>query len=551
MLKNLEKYQESIKKSIRAIAHAPDLSINFSSEIENTVFENKHVTLPRITSPKQLEFIKGLADSAAYRLKFDVNSYTLNPHTKHEKCLAHLITVRCEILGMEQYPGTKKNLLTKLLETQKINDDYTQFLYVGLHYYLNNFVIDLSPKTKLFIEQHREHFEQLKLTLRDTKGFISAAESLVSILPIKEEEKKALTEVMDFEAPIETVSQPPESIPTEEKSPFNLKNPTLIEGSQINHTSFLDNMILDYKIFTNEFDQEIPAEKLESIEKLKILSDQLSLKTAGIRKEFEQQARKFKQKLMARKFCKWEKMHEEGIIDSTKLAGLISNQTLNNVFKKFKQDNLNDTIITLLIDNSGSMRGNNIATASMLADLLSKTLDSLQISIEVLGFTTLDWKGGKSFQKWLGAGSPKDPGRLNGTLHIIYKKGFDSWKKSARNFGLMLKESMLKENIDGEALKWAAERILKRPEKRKILIVISDGAPLDEVTIANNSPGYLSSHLINTIKRIERMPLELIAIGIGHNVEKFYRNSISIKNHNHLGEVLFSRLDQVINKFFR
>ncbi|AIF81124.1 cobalt chelatase large subunit [endosymbiont of Acanthamoeba sp. UWC8] len=550
MLKNLEKYQESIKKSIRAIAHAPDLNISFSSEIENAVFENKHVTLPQITSPKQLELIKGLADSAAFRLKFDVNSYTLNPHTKHKKCLTHLITARCEILGMEQYPGTKKNILTKLLETQKINDDYTQFLYVGLHYYLNNFDIDLFPKTKLLIEQHREHFEQLKLTLRDAKGFISAAESLVSILPIKEDEEKAQVEIIDSETLIEPVSQPPESIPTEEKSPFNLKNPTLIEGSQINHTSFLDNMILDYKIFTTEFDQEMPAEKLESIEKLKILRDQLSLKTAGIHKEFEQQARKFKQKLMARRFCKWEKMHEDGVIDSTKLAGLISNQKLNNVFKKFKQDNLNDTIITLLIDNSGSMRGNNIATASILADLLSKTLDSLRISMEVLGFTTLDWKGGKSFQKWLGAGSPKDPGRLNGTLHIIYKKGFDSWRKSARNFGLMLKESMLKENIDGEALKWAAERILKRPEKRKILIVISDGAPLDEVTIANNSPGYLSSHLINTIKRIERMPLELIAIGIGHKVEKFYKNSISIKNHNHLGEVLFSKLDQVMSKFY-
>jgi cobaltochelatase CobT len=242
----------------------------------------------------------------------------------------------------------------------------------------------------------------------------------------------------------------------------------------------------------------------------------------------------------------WERFNDNGVLDSKSLAGFIATPYKWEIFKQLKEDDYNDTVVTLLIDNSGSMRGIPIATAAVISDLLAKTLDTLQIKTEVVGYTTANWKGGKSFAKWLNAGSPLQPGRLGELRHIIYKQAYCSWRKAKRNFGLMIKEGILKENIDGEALKWAAKRILAMPQQRKILVVISDGVPLDEATIANNPNNYLGLHLSHIIAKIERMPVRLFAIGIGHDISGFYKNFLKIENHEVLGKALFEKLAELI-----
>ncbi|ETN98119.1 cobaltochelatase [Reticulomyxa filosa] len=294
------------------------------------------------------------------------------------------------------------------------------------------------------------------------------------------------------------------------------------QNTQIKHHCFIDDKELNYKIFTDANDKILAAEKLEKSAKLSELRKYLDFKTIPNRKEFRKLAQKFKHKLMAKKYIAFDYGLEDGILNSKALAGFIANQK-RNIFKMLKEDNLNDTIVTLLIDNSGSMQGLPIAIAAVIADLLTQVLESLNIKTEL--------------------NSPPYPGRVSDILHIIYKKALTPYVKAKKNFGLMIKEGLLKENIDGEALKWAAKRILNTAFKRKILIVISDGIPLDEITTTNNIPHYLESHLKSVCQKLEHtIPLELFAIGIGHDLQKFYTKSVSIKTHDKLGKTLFDNL---------
>ena len=254
-------------------------------------------------------------------------------------------------------------------------------------------------------------------------------------------------------------------------------------------------------------------------------------------------ANKLQRQLLAKQNRAWEFDLEEGLLDSSKLTRIIMDPYNSLSFKKEKNLDFKDTVVTLLIDNSGSMRGRPITIAALCADILSRTLERCSVKVEILGFTTKNWKGGNSREEWNKNNKPKKPGRLNDLRHIIYKSADTHWRQSKKNLGLMLKEGLLKENIDGEAISWAFSRLNKRKEERKILMVISDGAPVDDSTLSVNSGDYLEKHLKKIVKFIEnKSDIEILAIGIGHDVSRYYNKAIKITDVQELGDVMISQL---------
>jgi len=305
----------------------------------------------------------------------------------------------------------------------------------------------------------------------------------------------------------------------------------------------LNNADQEYKVFTSEFDEIAKAETLEDVKEIHKLRKNLDQQLVGFQDLITKLANKLQRQLLAKQNRSWEFDLEEGLLDSSKLTRVIIDPYNSLSFMKEKDLDFKDTIVTLLIDNSGSMRGRPITIAALCADILSRTLERCSVKVEVLGFTTKNWKGGKSREAWTKTNKPKTPGRLNDLRHIIYKGADTHWRQAKNNIGLMLKEGLLKENIDGEAISWAYNRIKKRKEERKILMVISDGAPVDDSTLSVNSGDFLEKHLKKMVKFIEtKSDVEILAIGIGHDVSRYYDKAIKITDVNELGDVMISQL---------
>ena len=299
----------------------------------------------------------------------------------------------------------------------------------------------------------------------------------------------------------------------------------------------------EYNIFTTEFDEIAKAETLETAEEISKLRKNLDQQLVGFQDLVTRLANKLQRQLLAKQNRSWEFDLEEGLLDSSKLPRIIIDPYNSLSFKKEKDLEFKDTVVTLLIDNSGSMRGRPITIAALCADILSRTLERCSVKVEILGFTTKNWKGGNSREEWNKHGKRKNPGRLNDLRHIIYKSADIHWRQSKKNLGLMLKEGLLKENIDGEAITWAFNRIKKRKEERKILMVISDGAPVDDSTLSVNSGDFLEKHLKKIVKFIEnKSDVEILAIGIGHDVSRYYQKAIKITDIQELGDVMISQL---------
>ena len=299
----------------------------------------------------------------------------------------------------------------------------------------------------------------------------------------------------------------------------------------------------DYKIYTNEFDEIAKAETLQNADEISELRKNLDQQLVTFQDLITKLANKLQRQLLAKQNRAWEFDLEEGLLDSSKLTRIIMDPYNSLSFKKEKDLDFKDTVVTLLIDNSGSMRGRPITIAALCADILSRTLERCSVKVEILGFTTKNWKGGKSREEWNKNNKPKKPGRLNDLRHIIYKSADTHWRQSKKNLGLMLKEGLLKENIDGEAISWAFSRLNKRKEERKILMVISDGAPVDDSTLSVNSGDYLEKHLKKIVKFIEnKSDIEILAIGIGHDVSRYYKKAIKIIDVQELGDVMISQL---------
>jgi cobaltochelatase CobT len=302
----------------------------------------------------------------------------------------------------------------------------------------------------------------------------------------------------------------------------------------------------DYSIFTTEFDEVIEAKDLTTPDESIRLRAQLDNLIKPHQTTIGKLANRLQRLLLAKQNTNWNFNLEEGMLDTARLHRVIAEPGHPLSYKQETETNFKDTVVTLLIDNSGSMRGRSISLAAICGDIIGSTLERCQIKTEVLGFTTKNWKGGDSKQKWMADGSFVNPGRLNDIRHIIYKSADNSWRRARKYFGAMLKEGLLKENIDGEALAWSHERLIKRSEDRKILIVISDGAPVDDSTLSSNREDYLDNHLKQIIAKIENeSPVELQAIGIGHDVTKYYNNAITINRAEELGEVLLEELTKL------
>jgi len=305
----------------------------------------------------------------------------------------------------------------------------------------------------------------------------------------------------------------------------------------------INNIDQEYKVFTTEFDEIAKAETLENIKEIQKLRKNLDQQLIGFQDLITKLANKLQRQLLAKQNRAWEFDLEEGLLDSSKLTRIIIDPYNSLSFMKEKDLDFKDTIVTLLIDNSGSMRGRPITIAALCADILSRTLERCSVKVEVLGFTTKNWKGGKSREAWTKVDKPTRPGRLNDLRHIIYKGADTHWRQAKNNIGLMLKEGLLKENIDGEAIFWAYNRIKKRKEERKILMVISDGAPVDDSTLSVNSGDFLEKHLKKMVKFIENKgDVEILAIGIGHDVSRYYNKAIKITDVHDLGDVMISQL---------
>ena len=308
----------------------------------------------------------------------------------------------------------------------------------------------------------------------------------------------------------------------------------------------INELHLDYRIFTNKYDEITKAENLENSEEAIKLRKTLDQQLIGFQDLITKLANKLQRQLLAKQNRSWKFDLEEGLLDSSKLPRIIMDPYNSLSFKKEKDLDFKDTIVTLLIDNSGSMRGRPITIAAICADILSRTLERCSVKVEILGFTTKNWKGGQSREFWNKQGKPKTPGRLNDLRHIIYKGADTHWRQAKNNLGLMLKEGLLKENIDGEAILWAFNRLKKRKEERKILMVISDGAPVDDSTLSVNSGDFLEKHLKKIVKFIEdKSEIEVLAIGIGHDVSRYYNRAIKITDVNELGDVMISQLSSL------
>ena len=300
---------------------------------------------------------------------------------------------------------------------------------------------------------------------------------------------------------------------------------------------------VDYKIFTEEFDEEITAEELCDEAELDRLRAFLDKQLAHLQGAVGRLANRLQRRLMAQQNRSWEFDLEEGYLDPARLVRLVIDPMQPLSFKKEKDTKFRDTVVTLVIDNSGSMRGRPITVAATCADILARTLERCGVKVEILGFTTKAWKGGQSREKWLAGGKPSAPGRLNDLRHIIYKSADAPWRRARRNLGLMMREGLLKENIDGEALMWAHNRLMARREQRKIMMMISDGAPVDDSTLSVNPGNYLERHLRAVIEQIEtRSPVELLAIGIGHDVTRYYRRAVTIVDADELAGAMTEQL---------
>ncbi len=341
-----------------------------------------------------------------------------------------------------------------------------------------------------------------------------AAEAQVSMDDLADEEMGEETEMPDADAP----NEPPSPPPVSEADP-------------------------DYRVYLNSHDEEIAAEDLAEPAELERLRAYLDQQLEPLKGAVSRLANKLQRRLQAQQNRSWEFDREEGILDAGRLARVVANPTMPLSFKVEKDTEFRDTIVTLLLDNSGSMRGRPISIAAICADVLARTLERCTVKVEILGFTTRAWKGGQAREAWLAEGRPQQPGRLNDLRHIIYKSADAPWRRTRPNLGLMMKEGLLKENIDGEALEWAHRRMVARREQRKILMVISDGAPVDDSTLSVNPANYLEKHLRDVIAMVEkRKMVELLAIGIGHDVTRYYDRAVTITDVEQLAGAMTEQL---------
>ncbi len=576
----------------KTISENKELKINVNSNI--VLEKDDTLNLPSISNIFNYEDMRGAADSFALKKKYHdeklLNQITSKNIDIREEII-FLERLRYETYGSKPFKGIIKNIENKwfkrleVLKLKKQKDSKDLFYFTLTHFFIdlvsykiwksnNNHLKNITSKDN--ISKFYNTLQKLSQNIQDQKEYLNLSVDLLRIIfPSVEDESqpddKNLDEGNDEEDfnqqqnQEENQAQKPEESQLEENmhTPENDSDnsQSSVQGEEID-IEISDQQIEDmfksidsyrnlnqnYKAATNQYDEIIEAIKLCDHEELVALRRQLDEKCDLYQKQISRLANKLYRKLQSKQHRSWNFDLDEGVLDTSKLTRVITNANSSLSFKKEKEIKFEDTTVTLLIDNSGSMRGKPIMIAALTTDMIAATLEKCKIKVEILGFTTKAWKGGKTREHWLKNGKQKNPGRLNDLRHIIYKSADQNSKKSKINLGLMLKEGLLKENIDGEALLWASSRISKRPESRKILIVISDGAPVDDSTLSVNNSNYLEKHLKSTILAIEeKSNIELLAIGIGHNVGQYYSKAITIHDVEELGGIMFEKIESLFD----
>ena len=593
---NLVKIPKQLSSTLNSVnktlSNNKNLKLNINSNI--VLEKDETLNLPSISSSFDFNDLRGASDSFALKKRFHneglLNQLVIiNSDIKEE--ITFLEKIRYELYGSKPYKGITKNIQSKwlkrldLIQAKKQSD-----LRDLLFFTLTKYFIDISEgkdwkrsnellKKITNKENNQEFYNFLKSLpgyLDNQKKFLELSIDLLRLLFPKNNEEQEKDDKNTDEGPQEedvneqkNQEEAQANSPEEKKVEDEVRTPesdtedsqSSVQGEEVDieitdqqieeHIQSIDsyrNLGQNYKAATNQYDEIIEAKKLCDLEELTALRKQLDDKCDIYQKQISRLANKLYRKLQSKQNRSWSFDLDEGILDTSKLTRVITNSNNSLSYKKEKEIKFEDTTVTLLIDNSGSMRGKPIMIAALTTDMIAATLEKCKIKVEILGFTTKAWKGGKTREHWLKNGKEKNPGRLNDLRHIIYKSADQNSKKSKINLGLMLKEGLLKENIDGEALLWASSRISKRPETRKILIVISDGAPVDGSTLSVNNSNYLEKHLKSTILSIEeRSNIELLAIGIGHNVGQYYSKAITIHDVEELGGIMFDKIETLFN----
>ncbi len=589
---NLVKIPKQISSTLNSVNKTISNNKNLKLNINSNIILEKEETLnlPSISSSFDFNDLRGASDSFALKKRFHNEGLlnqlvSLNPDIKEE--ITFLEKMRYELYGSKPYKGIAKNIHTKWLKRLDLIQAKNQSDVRDLLFFtLTKYFIDISDSKewkksnellkKITNKENNQEFYNLLKGLPEyldnQKKFLEHSVNLLRLLFPKNNEEQEKDDKDTDEGPQEedvneqkNKEEAQANSPEENKVEDEVHTPesdtdnsqSSVQGEEVDieitdqqieeYLQTIDsyrNLGQNYKAATSQYDEIIEAQKLCDLEELIALRKQLDDKCDIYQKQISRLANKLYRKLQSKQNRSWSFDLDEGILDTSKLTRVITNSNSSLSYKKEKEIKFEDTTVTLLIDNSGSMRGKPIMIAALTTDMIAATLEKCKIKVEILGFTTKAWKGGKTREHWLKNGKEKNPGRLNDLRHIIYKSADQNSKKSKINLGLMLKEGLLKENIDGEALLWASSRISKRPETRKILIVISDGAPVDDSTLSVNNSNYLEKHLKSTILSIEeRSNIELLAIGIGHNVGQYYSKAITIHDVEELGGIMFDKIE--------
>jgi cobaltochelatase CobT len=597
-----EDFKRATASALRAIAQVPDVQVAYQPGQSGVSGKRARLPSPsRALAAPEMAKLRGAADSIALRLRHHddaIHSSRAPSSREAREVYDALEQARVEIIGAEHMAGVSANLRGKLNEECESDglSHMTRRDQLPLVTALSLLARDrmdpasLPDAAKSIIDLWRDTLgedaeaalNELASARGDQSTYTKASRKLLAALDLAEAEAESQEddESEDGEEGGEETSQQDNSQDGEgesqsEENAMLAAQPEMAEGEAAEENTEEDSDAEDvsaesddapagpqqrrapaggddhahYRAFTRANDEEIDADALCDPEELSRLRQQLDQQLQHLHAVVAKLANRLQRRLLAQQTRAWEFDLEEGMLDSARLSRIIVDPLLALTYKRERDTDFRDTVVTLLIDNSGSMRGRPITVAAMCGDILARTLERCSVKVEVLGFTTRAWKGGQSREQWVAAGKPAMPGRLNDLRHIIYKAADTPWRRARKNLGLMLREGLLKENIDGEALLWAYRRLLARPEHRRILMVISDGAPVDDSTLSVNSGNYLERHLRDVIRDIETRELvELIAIGIGHDVTRYYRRAVTIVDAEELGGTMMRKLTELFDE---
>ena len=587
---------------LRAVAQAPDVQVAFQPGPSGVVGRRARLPLPtRALPPAEMAKLRGAADSVALRLRHHDEGVhaARSPGQREAKDVYDALEqARVETVGGEFMLGVAANLRARLAEECEAEgyDRMTRRDQLPLPAALS-----LLARERMSGEATPDAASRILATWRETLGpdadaamqamaeargdqteFTRAARKLLAVMNLAEaevdaepddsqeegedggEQAGAQDNSQDSQGESQseqdsTLGQQPEQMQgeaaedegeqAEEEEAASAEGDEKPGGPQQRRERPMTDDTSTYRAFNRANDEEVHADDLCDADELTRLRQQLDQQLQHLQGVVSKLANRLQRRLMAQQTRAWEFDLEEGMLDAGRLARIIVNPLLSLSYKRERETEFRDTVVTLLIDNSGSMRGRPITVAAMCGDILARTLERCSVKVEILGFTTRAWKGGHSRERWVAEGKPRNPGRLNDLRHIIYKPADAPWRRARKNLGLMLREGLLKENIDGEALLWAYRRLAGRPERRRILMVISDGAPVDDSTLSVNPGNYLERHLREVIREIEsRDFVELIAIGIGHDVTRYYRRAVTIVDAEELGGTVMKKLAELFDE---